>query len=74
MARCSFLLPSAPQTTDELAGDQDSRLAQVVELVFGGVSVEEAGEILTVSPATVMRDWKTAKVWLLRELRSGRCR
>jgi len=33
-----------------------------------GLSVEETAEVLQVSPITVMRDWKTAKVWLLREL------
>ena len=47
----------------------DPRMSQVVELrFFGGLSVDETAEILTVSPETVMRDWKTAKVWLLREL------
>jgi RNA polymerase sigma factor (TIGR02999 family) len=45
------------------------RMSQVVELgFFGGLSVEETADILNVSPETVMRDWKTAKVWLLREL------
>ena len=47
----------------------DARKAQVVELrFFGGLSVEETAEVLEVSPETVMRDWKFAKVWLLREL------
>jgi len=47
----------------------DHRMSQVVELrFFGGLSVEETAEVLTVSSETVMRDWKTAKVWLLREL------
>jgi len=47
----------------------DTRKAQVVEMrYFGGLSVEETAEVLQVSPITVMRDWKTAKVWLLREL------
>ena len=47
----------------------DPRKSQVVELrYFGGLSVEEAAEALHVSPDTVMRDWKLAKVWLLREL------
>jgi RNA polymerase sigma-70 factor, ECF subfamily len=45
------------------------RKARVVELrFFGGLSVEEAAELLRVSPETVFRDWKMAKVWLLREL------
>ena len=48
----------------------DARMSQVVELrFFGGLSVEETADVLNVSPETVMRDWKTAKAWLLRELR-----
>src|SRR5262245_2550412 len=48
----------------------DGRMSQVVELrFFGGLSVEETANVLHVSPETVMRDWKTAKAWLLRELR-----
>jgi RNA polymerase sigma factor (TIGR02999 family) len=45
------------------------REGRVVELrFFGGLSVEETAELLDVSPMTVMRDWKLAKTWLLREL------
>lgn len=48
----------------------DARMGQVVELrFFGGLTVEETAEVLNVSPETVMRDWKTAKAWLLREVR-----
>src|SRR5262245_23229015 len=47
----------------------DQRMSQVVELrFFGGLSVQETAAVLKVSPETVLRDWKTAKVWLLREL------
>jgi RNA polymerase sigma factor (TIGR02999 family) len=47
----------------------DARKGQVVELrFFGGLSVEETAEALKVSPETVMRDWRLAKVWLLREI------
>jgi len=50
----------------------DARKVQVVELrYFGGLSVEETAAALQVSPGTVMRDWKLAKVWLLRELSRG---
>ena len=50
----------------------DARMSQVVELrFFGGLSVEETADVLNVSPETVMRDWKTAKAWLLREIRRG---
>jgi RNA polymerase sigma factor (TIGR02999 family) len=48
----------------------DSRKAQVVEMrFFGGLSVNEIAEVLKVSEQTVLRDWRLAKVWLLRELR-----
>jgi RNA polymerase sigma factor (TIGR02999 family) len=51
----------------------DARKAQVVELrFFGGLTVEEAAAVLKVSPETVRRDWKIAKVWLLRELSGDR--
>jgi RNA polymerase sigma factor (TIGR02999 family) len=47
----------------------DVRKAHVVELrFFGGLTVDETAEALHVSPETVMRDWKLAKVWLAREL------
>lgn len=50
----------------------DERKSRVVELrFFGGLSVEETASVLKVSPETVMRDWKLAKAWLLRELRGG---
>ena len=47
----------------------DPRKSQVVELrFFGGLSAEETAEALNVSPETVLRDWRLAKVWLLREI------
>jgi RNA polymerase sigma-70 factor (ECF subfamily) len=50
----------------------DARMGQVVELkFFGGLTVEETARVLNVSPETVMRDWKTAKAWLLREIGRG---
>jgi RNA polymerase sigma-70 factor (ECF subfamily) len=50
----------------------DQRKSKVVELrFFGGLGVKETAEAMNVSPDTVMRDWKLAKVWLLRELRRG---
>lgn len=49
---------------------KDPRRAQVIELrFFGGLSVEETAEALSVSPQTVMRDWKLARAWLGIELR-----
>jgi RNA polymerase sigma factor (TIGR02999 family) len=52
----------------------DGRKSKVVELrFFGGLSVEETAEVLRVSADTVVRDWRLAKVWLLRELSEGNC-
>ena len=46
----------------------DPRKARVVELrFFGGLSVEETAEVLKVSTDTVLRDWRLAKMWLMRE-------
>ena len=47
----------------------DPRKCLVVEMrYFGGMSADEVAEVLGVSSATVNRDWKTARAWLLREL------
>jgi RNA polymerase sigma factor (TIGR02999 family) len=47
----------------------DLRKSQIVELrFFGGLSIDETAEVLTVSPGTVMRDWTLAKAWLRREI------
>jgi len=47
----------------------DARKSRVVELrFFGGLSVDETAAVLNVSPQTVMRDWRLAKAWLLREM------
>ncbi|MGE5644832.1 MAG: sigma-70 family RNA polymerase sigma factor [Acidobacteriota bacterium] len=52
----------------------DPQQSRVVELrFFAGLSIEETAEVLSISPATVKRDWTTAKAWLYRDL-SGRSR
>ena len=49
--------------------ERSPRKAKVVELrFFGGLSVDETAEVLHVSSITVMREWKSAKAWLYREL------
>jgi RNA polymerase sigma-70 factor (ECF subfamily) len=68
----------APQRSEEvLALDAalakleafDARKARLVEMrYFAGLSVEETAQVLAVSTATVMRDWRVAKAWLRREL------
>jgi RNA polymerase sigma factor (TIGR02999 family) len=47
----------------------DSRQSRIVELrFFGGLSIEETAEALSLSPATVKREWNTAKLWLRRQI------
>jgi len=50
----------------------DPRKSQIVELkYFGGLEIEETAEVVKVSPATVKREWNAARLWLLREIKSG---
>ena len=52
--------------------EHDERKGRVVELrFFGGLSVEETAAVLGVSAETVMRDWKAARSWLLREMKNA---
>jgi RNA polymerase sigma factor (TIGR02999 family) len=51
----------------------DADQARVVELrYFGGLTIEETAEAMGTSPATVKREWSTAKLWLGRQIRKGR--
>jgi RNA polymerase sigma-70 factor, ECF subfamily len=74
------LIPQPDRGADLLALDEaldtlaalSARKARVVELrYFGGLTVEETAEVLGVSPETVGRDWKVARLWLRNELRAG---
>ena len=50
-------------------GALDARQAEIVEMkYFAGLTVDEIGEVLKISPATVKREWTTAKLWLRRRL------
>ena len=72
-------IPASEQMADEIRALDDAldalaamdpRRARVVELrYFGGLSVEETADVLSVSPKTVMRDWQLARAWLMGELR-----
>jgi RNA polymerase sigma factor (TIGR02999 family) len=56
----------------ERLATMDPQQSRVVELrFFAGLSVEETAEALAISPATVKRDWATAKLWLYNELNTG---
>jgi RNA polymerase sigma factor (TIGR02999 family) len=47
----------------------DPQQSRIVELrFFGGLTIEETAEVLDISPATIKREWKTAKAWLYHEL------
>jgi RNA polymerase sigma factor (TIGR02999 family) len=63
---------SLDRALDELAAI-DPRQAQIVELrYFGGLSEQEAAAVLSLSRATVTREWQTARAWLYRRLTTGR--
>jgi len=71
------LIVSNEQTAEVVALDDalkslatfDQRKCQIVELrFFAGLSIEEAAQVLGVSPGTVMRDWTLAKAWLRKEI------
>jgi RNA polymerase sigma factor (TIGR02999 family) len=52
--------------------DLDPEQSRLVELrYFAGLSIEETAEVLSVSPATVKRQWRVTREWLKRELSGG---
>jgi RNA polymerase sigma factor (TIGR02999 family) len=74
-------LMSQPRAAELLALDEaldelarlDPRKSRVVELrYFGGLSLEETAKVLEVSPMTVRRDWRAAKAWLYKAVKSER--
>lgn len=53
-------------------GKLDAQQSRIVELrFFGGLSIEETAHVLGVSPATVKREWRSARAWLHREMKRG---
>ncbi len=49
--------------------DLDEQQARIVELrFFGGLTIEDTSEVLGISPATVKREWVTARAWLFRAM------
>jgi len=52
---------------------QNERQSRIVELrYFGGLTVEETAEVLKISTATVMREWKSARAWIALEIKNGK--
>ena len=67
------MMPASVRDVDLLALDEaldalsqlDERQSRIVELrFFAGLSIEDTAEVLAISPATVKRDWMTARAWL----------
>ena len=74
------LAPAEERTVDLIALDDalrelfalDPRKSRIVEMrFFGGLSMEEIGEVLSISPRTIRREWRVAKAWLRREVMGG---
>ena len=72
--------PAVDPDTDLLAVDQllerltllDPQQGKVVELrYFGGLSIEETAEVMGISEATVKRDWRTARLWFIRQMKNS---
>jgi RNA polymerase sigma factor (TIGR02999 family) len=70
-----------PRSCDLLALDRalddlttfDQRLARIIELrYFAGLTEQEVAEVLSISRATVTREWQTARAWLYRRMTAGR--
>jgi len=77
------LVPARESEVDLVALDDalsklaalDAQQARLIELrFFAGLSIEDTSVVLGVSPATVKREWVTARAWLRRELKSGRAK
>jgi DNA-directed RNA polymerase specialized sigma24 family protein len=56
---------------DELAKLEPRQALMVESRFFGGLDILETAELLDVSEATILRDWRAAKAWLAHELRQA---
>jgi RNA polymerase sigma factor (TIGR02999 family) len=56
---------------DDLARMSPRQATLVESRFFGGLDIRETAELLEISEATVLRDWRAAKAWLANELRGG---
>jgi len=74
----AMAVPQAPATDVDLLGlndaldrlaEMDERQSRIVELrFFAGLSIEETAEVMHLSPASIKREWQTARAWLFREM------
>ena len=67
-------LAAAPRfKAGEPGGSPEERRALMVESrFFGGLDIPEIAQLLEVSEATILRDWRAAKAWLAHKLRQAR--
>jgi RNA polymerase sigma factor (TIGR02999 family) len=81
LALDEVVVPAQSQSIDLMALNEalekleeiDPQQGKIVELrFFGGLSIEDAANVLGVSPATVKRDWAAARAWLYREVGAKR--
>jgi RNA polymerase sigma factor (TIGR02999 family) len=68
---CSKDLLALDAALDELARMNPRHAVMVESRFFGGMDLNETAELLNVSEATVLRDWRAAKAWLAHELRES---
>jgi RNA polymerase sigma factor (TIGR02999 family) len=71
-AECGKELLALDSALEELARMNPRQAMMVESRFFGGLDVSEIAELLEVSEATILRDWRAAKAWLSHELRQAR--
>ncbi len=74
----AMAVPQTPSTDVDLLGlndaldrlaEMDERQSRIVELrFFAGLSIDETAEVMHLSPASIKREWQTARAWLFREM------
>jgi RNA polymerase sigma factor (TIGR02999 family) len=72
MATCGKELLALDVALEELARIEPRQAMMVESRFFGGLDINETAELLGVSEATILRDWRAAKAWLAHELRQAR--
>ena len=66
---CDDELLALDEALEQLARLEPRQAEMVESRFFGGLDVSETAQLLQVSEATILRDWRAARAWLARELR-----
>ena len=72
VASCDEDLISLDLALEDLARLNPRQATMIESRFFGGMDIAETAELLGVSEATILRDWRAAKAWLAREIRRAR--